>query len=394
MENQRQAAAEAMIDWLADKRELGRAPARIKCAGQFDLHGLHYYIFKYKKSMLGQWLIGVCGGYMEEDTEHCGHVFSKMEKYSPATAMDKCIAMVEMIREYWMKQAEEHMPDGDGVDDGGQIPAAADDGGQEKNVSGQDRESKDPFGGFVLLASNAWDVDKLKRDLQEDWGITVPIQQKGKNTRSKNNTTLIWEESGMTAAISLMPAPVPEGEAEQNAAHNFFWPEAVEITQGHKAHILVAVLPGSRPAAEAGKLYVKLCASCSRQDNALGIYTSGTVFQPDFYQKAAGDMKDGDLPILNWIHFGLWQSEKGMNAYTYGMDAFGKKELEVLDSRADPQDLYGFLVDIASYVLISDVTLRHGETIGFTEDEKLPITCSKGVSVDGDSLKIGYKPAL
>ena len=33
----------------------------------------------------------------------------------------------------------------------------------------------------------------------------------------------------MLAAVCLYPFPVPHGEAEENAAHNYLWPEAAEI---------------------------------------------------------------------------------------------------------------------------------------------------------------------
>jgi len=259
----------------------------------------------------------------------------------------------------------------------------------DRNDSGQPA----PIGGFILLSSNTWDVGKLKMHLRREWGIVIPERQNGTKVHNQSKNAFIWKESGMTVAISLSPSPVPDGEAEQKAANNFFWPEAVEVTQTHTAHILVAVLPGRKSVMEAGKLCVKLCSSCSRLDNALGVCTSGTVYQPDFYQKAASGMKDGDLPILNWIYFGLSPSDNGINGYTYGMEDFGLEELEVIDSWAAPQDLYGFLVDIASFIMISGTQLHDGETFGFTEDQKLPITRSKGVLVDGYSLKIGYKPA-
>ena len=41
-------------------------------------------------------------------------------------------------------------------------------------------------------------------------------------------------------------------------------------------------------------------------------------------------------------------------------------------------------------VLEQDVTLRDGETIGFSEGQKLPITRSAGIWHDGMTLKIGY----
>lgn len=132
-----------------------------------------------------------------------------------------------------------------------------------------------------------------------------------------------------------------------------------------------------------------VCAACG-QDGVLGIYANGTVYQPEFYLEAAQMMEDGSLPLLNLVWPGLYRREGGLCAYTEGLRAFGKDELEVLDTRAEPGDLRGFVLDIASYVLEQDVTLRDGETIGFSEGQKLPITRSAGIWHDGMTLKIGY----
>ena len=87
-EIQMRAASEAMAEWLSHPQELGRVPAKIECAGEFDLYDMHYYIFRYKKTSMGEWLIGVCGGYEGDGTEHCGHVFSEMEPYEEDTALE------------------------------------------------------------------------------------------------------------------------------------------------------------------------------------------------------------------------------------------------------------------------------------------------------------------
>ena len=73
-------------------------------------------------------------------------------------------------------------------------------------------------------------------------------------------------------------------------------------------------------------------------------------------------MKEDELPIFNWIWFGLYRSEGGLNGYTYGMDVFGKEEMEVLNANAEPGELRDFLASLASYVLACDVTLQDGET--------------------------------
>ena len=104
-QTQENAALQTMKEWLAHPQELGKAPARIECTGTFELHGLRYYLFRYKKTLLGSWLLGVCGGYEGDELEHCGHVWSEMEPYDESTAVEKATAMVEMIRAYWMQQA-------------------------------------------------------------------------------------------------------------------------------------------------------------------------------------------------------------------------------------------------------------------------------------------------
>ena len=81
-----------------------------------------------------------------------------------------------------------------------------------------------------------------------------------------------------------------------------------------------------------------------------------------------------------------------MNAYTYGMDIFGKDEMEVLDVDAEPKEVYDFLTSLVSYVLEYDAVLQDGETIGFSQDDKHTISRSKGVSLDGMTLKISYDP--
>lgn len=105
MKKQEEMAKQAMVKWLSDESELGKAPFKIECVNEFDLHNLHYYVFRFKKSLLGEWLLGVCGGYEQDGLEHCGHIYSEMEKYNSATAIVSCQKMVEMIRKYWMEQA-------------------------------------------------------------------------------------------------------------------------------------------------------------------------------------------------------------------------------------------------------------------------------------------------
>ena len=107
-EKQIQAAQENMLNWLAHPHELGKKPHKIELSGEFDLHDLHYYIFRFKTGLLSKWLVGVSGGYENNDLVPCGHTFSDFKEYHEETAQSDCVKMVEMIRTYWMEQAKKY----------------------------------------------------------------------------------------------------------------------------------------------------------------------------------------------------------------------------------------------------------------------------------------------
>ena len=164
------------------------------------------------------------------------------------------------------------------------------------------------------------------------------------------------------------------------------------MAKAHKAHIMVAVLGEEEKLLERGKLFTKAMAVCCKQKYATGVYTSGVVFEPRFYEGLADMLKKDELPIFNWVWFGLYRSEGGLNGYTYGMDVFGKEEMEVLNTDAEPEELRDFLASLASYVLENDVELHDGETIGFAADDKHTITRSPGVGLPEEqmTLKISW----
>ena len=266
-------------------------------------------------------------------------------------------------------------------------PDEDDNADREENAS----DHKGAFCGFVLLSKGEWDKEQFIRDMKEKWDITV---EEHDESEGKSDDVLVFEVGDMIAAVSLMPYPIPGGEAEVNAENNYMWQEAVKAAREHSAHIMVAGLGREKNVLEKGKLYTKLAAACCRQQYATGVHTSGVVFEPRFYEGFADMIKEDELPVFNWIWFGLYRSGGGMNAYTYGMDVFGKDEMEVLNADAEPGDLRDFLASLASYVLESGVELHDGETIGFAADDKHTITHSPGVALPEEqmTLKISWEP--
>lgn len=362
MNAQEKAATAVMEDWLSHARELGKKPAKLEIAGTFELHGLRYYIFKFKKNLLGSWKLAVCGGYEGDGLGHCGHICSEMEPYDPATAQEKCVAMVEKIRQYWEERAGEQ-------------------------TIGDKGKAHDGFVGFVLLSTPAFDTEQFRTTLKNDWGIECP-----KDTEEENGdgTALAFYVDNLMVTIGLMEFPVPDGEAEYWANSNFMTrDESLAAAKSHRAHLLVAVL-GPASCLEAGKLYVKVAATCLKSSNALGIYDCGTVWLPEQYIQSATVMKEGGIPLQDLVFIGLYHNENGTSSWTNGLRSFGKEEMEVIDSSQTPVEIYDLLLNLCSYIIKEGAVLRDGETCGFTMKQKLPITLSEGIYVEGQSLKIGF----
>ena len=264
----------------------------------------------------------------------------------------------------------------------------------EDDADEEKTDRKGSFAGSVLLSKAEWDKEQLIRNLREEWGIVDEEPDEGDEDDENSDDAVVMRVGGMMLIVTLFHGHIPDNEAEINAENNYMWSEAVEVAKAHKAHIMVAVLGEEEKLLERGKLFTKAMAVCCKQKYATGVYTSGVVFEPRFYEGLADMLKEDELPIFNWVWFGLYRSEGGLNGYTYGMDVFGKEEMEVLNTDAEPEELRDFLASLASYVLACDVTLQDGETIGFSADDKHTITRSPGISLPEEqmTLKIGYEP--
>jgi len=101
-------------------------------------------------------------------------------------------------------------------------------------------------------------------------------------------------------------------------------------------------------------------------------------------------MTDDSLPLMNWIYIGLRDENDRNSGYTFGLKEFGFDEMEILNSKNSKEEIHEMLFNLSHYVILSNVTLKDGETIGLTEDQKIKLTKSKGVQLEGTTLKVSY----
>ena len=105
-DNQINIAQNALCEWLAEQEQMnGKPPKKIEYAFALkdDEHGsLIFFVFKYKKSAMGKWLIGVSGGFPDEESTVCDTIFSGFDEF-PAKrdeAIDLAFRMIDFIIQY------------------------------------------------------------------------------------------------------------------------------------------------------------------------------------------------------------------------------------------------------------------------------------------------------
>lgn len=239
------------------------------------------------------------------------------------------------------------------------------------------------FGALVLLGDDSWDVDSVLSNLRSEWGVVL-------GSPERDGESVVGTIDGDLLAIHHVHGPVPGGDLEEEASGNYLWKGAADAVRSHASRLVVALVSGEGDPLDSGLSFVKAVESCARLPNCVGIYTCGTVLEPSSYIEGAQEIKRGDLPLDDLVWFGMYRTPEGINAYTNGMAAFGRDEIEVVGADDAPARIAAFLYDVAYHVLVNGTVLMDGDTVGFEDGQHLTVRRSPGVSVDGITLKIDY----
>lgn len=245
----------------------------------------------------------------------------------------------------------------------------------------------DSFVTFILLEDKTFDFQTLLKDIKSDWEYEIPPE----DLEVESTPSLVTEVDGVIVAVSLVPNPLPNNIAEDHARTNTNWEGVEDAALRHEAYVMVVVINKGASTLSNATLSVQVSSSIARQKNAIAIDSLGTLYEPEYYIKTTNVFLDEDmLPIPLMIFIGIYEQNNKINGYTYGMHHFGKQELEVLSSRKSPEEIYHFLTDVAAYLISENVALKDGESIGFSIDQRIPVSLSKGIATIGNTFKIRF----
>lgn len=180
----------------------------------------------------------------------------------------------------------------------------------------------------------------------------------------------MWMLGDAQMFVGKMPAPVPGGEAEVNAATSLMAVNGGWEVPACNGHLIVTWFK-TEVTSEQLHAFTKAVAAVAKAANAEAVYWGeGIVTHPtDFFVEAAVDN-----PLLAWngISFAQEANDR-VSVLSLGMAQLGLPDLMV---EADADQLAGvfeFFLDILAYVYNRGQPIAHGETLGRTQDEKLRV---------------------
>ena len=178
--------------------------------------------------------------------------------------------------------------------------------------------------------------------------------------------------------LALMPIPIPGGEAEVNADGNFLWPNGREEAAAHRAHVIVTVAGGSAESTpvESALALSKLALVALRLFDGIGVYwgAASVCHSREFFENACDGMNEEQLPVLAWLRFQFVSDDDGSKKfYTLGMPQFGLMDIEVDRVDGEPGEVFGFVADIAHYLLQSGPVIADGNTVGGSAEERIVV---------------------
>lgn len=234
--------------------------------------------------------------------------------------------------------------------------------------------------GHVLLSSDTFDWDTFKLQFFDDWQVEVDEEPVEDN--------LIFQLGEITVTLSLIKKNVPE--AIETVENNYLWINAANTIREHKAHVALGIIGADNPL-QRNILFTMAAASMLRQENAIGLYQYPVTRKASDYIEAAMSLKQDNFPVTIWVYAGFYKGELGkICCYTYGLEQFGKEEVEILDSDADMVMIYQFIYQVIGYLITQNGTLDNGEAIGFSKERSYDVTRSQGVALEGTTVKINF----
>lgn len=153
-------------------------------------------------------------------------------------------------------------------------------------------------------------------------------------------------------------------------------PDILQIAHANKALVMAALTSVRLNAVERAIRLTRWVASVAEACDALAVNwgSAGVLTPRENFCKLARAMDKDFLPLPLWISFAFDRQNKDSIFFTTrGMSEFGQWEIESTCMPVDESDLLNYAGSFALYLLTENPTVRDGDTIGFSEKDRIRV---------------------
>ncbi len=174
--------------------------------------------------------------------------------------------------------------------------------------------------------------------------------------------------------VSRMPAL-----AIEPGDYNPLWLTASQDLANHESHWIVTTAASKLSLVDQAWLVTRVVEAILRSHpTAIGVLWNkhGLKVSADSFLEVLDTLEQDALPISLWIEITISPSaddDSPMIALTTGMRTFDLMEIESIRSPESVSDMYARIFGICQYLLTSGPVLRHGDTLGESNDERITV---------------------
>ncbi len=234
--------------------------------------------------------------------------------------------------------------------------------------------------GYLLLENNTFHIIEIIATLIRKYGVDVKFDEKSNAFTFKYGDYII----GASFVNGVMGTTDPIDACK----YNFLWKSAREKVSLYKSHVLLSVM-NVKNKLEGYKLFTEIMCVLANFDNAIAIYmpAQNVTLNAGTYIEDARVLKSGKNPIHLWICICPVELEDATLVYTYGLNEFGKYEIEARSTEKHYMELFDFVYNLCDYILINNKILETGDSFNTANGENYIAIVGEGIYIDRASAK-------
>jgi len=188
------------------------------------------------------------------------------------------------------------------------------------------------------------------------------------------NAVIAPEDSDLAFILATMPAPVPNGEAEDAVRFSISSFGTGWRLPPHDGHImLVHQARSTLTLDQALTVFTTVVAAVAETVDAVGVYwgPGQATHEPKFFHEIAAHATQGP-PVMLWAGVSLARQRGEISLLSRGLpEQVGMPDLLLTAPSAQGNEALGFFFDLLSYMIRRGRAPADGESVGRSAAEKL-----------------------